>query len=397
MKINYVYKNPRVRKLIGAYDAVGYALFSKRPQSIAGTPKKICFIMLHQIGDVIMCLPTIDSIVKASPGAEYAIVAGKVPASIIQKNDWNIPVYTFDAAWQKVVKQMGSRSTKNLENKEAKGQFLSLMRKLKPDVVIVFHPDLEVNRLLGQTDIPYTIGFNNAGAGFRLTHPISIPQEGHQVIRNCSLGQTFTDAFATSFPDCNPPHLVVPKEAETSVAKIVRENNIPDNKIVIIHPVSSAKTKDWLPEYWAEVIDWLISKKFTPVIIGGPNDRLIAKTKEANEKIEKAANLCGKLSLIETAALSKLAKLAICVDSGPGHIAAAVGTPVVSIFSSVNRPERWAPYGEKGKVIILHKPVEDRNNFPYEMRDLPEGVEGNPYSDNIKPKDVITASEQLLK
>lgn len=139
---------------------------------------------------------------------------------------------------------------------------------------------------------------------------------------------------------------------------------------------------------------WLLKRGYTPAIIGGPNDIFPFEDKKLEKQVK---NLTGKLSLHETQILLSLARVFIGIDSGPGHIAAAVGCPVVSIFSSVNDLTRWHPYGAKDKTVILHHAVTDRKKFPYEMRDLPKHIPGNPYSDQITSDEVITALEKILR
>src|SRR6202011_67790 len=91
------------------------------------------------------------------------------------------------------------------------------------------------------------------------------------------------------------------------------------------------------------------------VLIGGADDR------ETCEQIASRVNLAvvnvaGELSLQASSSLLRRCDLLICVDSGPQHLAAAVGTPCIALFSQRNQRRRWYPYGSNH--IVLEGSVE---------------------------------------
>ncbi len=100
-------------------------------------------------------------------------------------------------------------------------------------------------------------------------------------------------------------------------------------------------------------------------------------------------NLCGELSLLQLAALLKRCDLMIGVNSAPAHIAAAVGTPVVSVWSSAYLPEKWAPYTQNLCVVRKQVPCADcrllKCPLPVSCMDM------------ITPEEVITAVEKMLE
>lgn len=101
---------------------------------------------------------------------------------------------------------------------------------------------------------------------------------------------------------------------------------------------------------WAQIIRTLSKDyDFTPVLSGAISDvdlnNQIINLSEVN-----CINLAGKLSIRESMALYKLMHLSICVDSGPAHLSAAVGTPTVAIFGPTD-PNRWCPFGEQHAAV----------------------------------------------
>ena len=114
---------------------------------------------------------------------------------------------------------------------------------------------------------------------------------------------------------------------------------------------SSWESKDWFFEgYYGLVKDILFSTKMHVVLLG---DR--SKASSALQLVEKIRhqgliNLVGETSLLELAAVLKVSAVAVGPDSGPGHVAAAVGTPYVSIFGPTS-PVRVAPHGSEHLVV----------------------------------------------
>ena len=119
--------------------------------------------------------------------------------------------------------------------------------------------------------------------------------------------------------------------------------------LVAINPQATWPTKLWFGQRFAEVADHLLERGCSVVFTGSPGDR---------EEIDRilglmngqAANLAGETSLMSLAAIYEIAEVVVSTDTGPMHIAAATGTPVVAIFGST-APWRTGPWGGHHKVI----------------------------------------------
>ncbi|MGX8009131.1 glycosyltransferase family 9 protein [Mesorhizobium sp. ORM8.1] len=116
------------------------------------------------------------------------------------------------------------------------------------------------------------------------------------------------------------------------------------NAFLAVHAGASFAGRRWQPERFAEAIDTISTQTgLSVVLVGGPDET------EANDQImalvrTPVVNLVGALSLEALLALLKEARLFLGNESGPMHIAAAAGTPVVGLFGLTN-PVRWAPVG----------------------------------------------------
>lgn len=108
--------------------------------------------------------------------------------------------------------------------------------------------------------------------------------------------------------------------------------------------------KRWPAENYARLAQILIQCGFQPVIIGGPADQ------DSVEKIMRscpeASNLSGQTSLEQIATLAREAAASIGNDTGPLHLIAATGCPVLALFSGTSHPVKHAPRGEKVEILI---------------------------------------------
>jgi ADP-heptose:LPS heptosyltransferase len=114
--------------------------------------------------------------------------------------------------------------------------------------------------------------------------------------------------------------------------KFIDQGAAKDRPVVCIHPGARIAFKEWSSKGFIEISDWLISKGFQVVFVGGNSD--LDKIKEIAPLLKGPSyNLAGKLSLGELIALFEISSLYIGNDSGPMHVASAVGTlPVIGLF-----------------------------------------------------------------
>ncbi len=125
-----------------------------------------------------------------------------------------------------------------------------------------------------------------------------------------------------------------------------------DRPWVVLHPGARWPTKLWPAAGWAQLGDWLSREKnFAVVITGSAADRELA-AQIITRMREKALNLAGRTSLPELAGVMQKARLAITADTGPMHLAAALGTKVVAIFGPTS-PGRTGPFGPGHRVVRL--------------------------------------------
>ena len=369
------------RLLMAAYDRFGYA-FRRRHLPAPVKVERICVISLNNIGDAVLTLPMVAAIASLFPEARVTMLTKPASTELLATCPDIDEALGLDPYWKASARESAGLSKSGAVVRTSLDALDELLCKLDPQLVVACEPDWMLNRELARLRIPYAAGFVEAGGGFHLNIPTVSPTYGQQAQRIFALATNVATALNFPKPAFKPAEL---QPQAPSVTTALKEAGVDPKKLIILHPVSTARTKDWLPESWAEVIAALKKEGWQPASIGGKGTALPG-----------TVDFCGRFSLVETAALLIQARLFIGVDSGPGHIATASGCPVISLFSSVNDPARWAPTGKPGQVTVLYKEVADRATYPLNAGQLPEGTKGNPYIDQITPAEVLAAAKRLL-
>jgi ADP-heptose:LPS heptosyltransferase len=156
-------------------------------------------------------------------------------------------------------------------------------------------------------------------------------------------------------------------------------------RYVVLHPGASVPARAWSPRRCAEAVTALAAAGHRVVVTGGPAETALTRAVAGTDGLD----LGGRTGFGELAAVLAGADAVVVGNTGPAHLAAAVGTPVVSLFAPVVPAVRWAPYGVP--VVLLgdqRAPCRDSR-----ARLCP--VPGHPCLDRITPADVVEAVARL--
>jgi ADP-heptose:LPS heptosyltransferase len=155
---------------------------------------------------------------------------------------------------------------------------------------------------------------------------------------------------------------------------------------VVVHPGASAQARAWSPGRCAEAVESLADAGHRVVVTGGPDETDLTRTVCG----DTAVDLGGRTDPRTLAGVLRAADAVVCGNTGPAHLAAAVGTPVVSLFAPVVPPERWAPYGVP--FVLLG----DQNAPCAGTRARHCPVPGHPCLAEVTGQDVVAAVHKLL-
>lgn len=154
---------------------------------------------------------------------------------------------------------------------------------------------------------------------------------------------------------------------------------------VVLHPGTSAPARAWPAERFRSTCTRLTELGYHVVVTGGPSERDLT----AHVADGEGQDLGGLLDLEELAGVLAGAEAVVVGNTGPAHLAAAVGTPVVSLFAPTVPAVRWAPYGVRS-VLLGDQDAACRGS-----RALVCPVPGHPCLTTVQPRDVVAAVVDL--
>ena len=161
---------------------------------------------------------------------------------------------------------------------------------------------------------------------------------------------------------------------------------VPADRYVVLHPGTSVPARAWPVERFAEAARLLVDAGRSVVVTGAASEAALTR------RVARAApvtDLGGRTSLAELAAVLELADAVVAGNTGPAHLAAAVGAPVVSLFAPTVPASRWAPYGVP--TVLLG----DQEAVCRDTRVTRCPFPGHPCLTSVTAEEVIRAVEKL--
>lgn len=160
-------------------------------------------------------------------------------------------------------------------------------------------------------------------------------------------------------------------------------------RAVVVHPGASVPARAWDAGRNAELVDALVAAGYRVVVTGGPGERALT-ARVAGRPRHQVCDLGGRLSLAELADLLADACALIAGNTGPAHLASAVGTPVVSLFAPTVPAIRWRPWR------VDHRLLGDQAITCAGCRSRVCPIPGRPCLAGIRVADVLDALSSLL-
>ncbi len=316
-------------------------------------PRRILVIRLDLIGDLVLSLTVVRSLKRTYPDAEIDLLAVPASGSIVLHDPDLHEVIGYDPnIWRR------PRALLRWKNWREAWKLLKRLRSRHYDLAIsVFGPWAALLAVLSAA--PRRLGFGREGYFGFMTD--SVPgrhwhgDRKHEVDYCLELAQA---AGATVTPEDRVPHLYVEPKAQQAVEQLLSEAGVQeceDRPLIACHVSSNnGQSKRWPLPYWATLLDKLIRQQHARVVLTGTTADLPLIAEITRRMSEQPINLAGKTSLPQLAALLQRADLMITGDSGPMHIAAAVGTPLIAIHGPTD-PAQSGPISPK--ATILRSPI----------------------------------------
>jgi lipopolysaccharide heptosyltransferase II len=332
--------------------------------------QNILVVRTDRIGDVILTLPTIDALKLNFPNARVAMLLNSYTASLAE-GIADVLIYNREIAPKPFF------------------EMLAELRHARFDAVVVAFPRFRIALLLWFAGIPVRVGTGYRWYSFLFNKKIFEHRktvEKHEAEYNLSLLKGLGCTVSSK-----PEVKIVISEQERKTASDIRHSiGISDaDRLILLHPGSGGSARDWKPENFALLAAELKKRGFSVVITGGKDETELVHSVAQNAG-EGVKSFVSNLSLKEFGAFIQTAKLFVANSTGPLHIAAAVGTPIVGFFAPVRvmSPKRWGPLTDK-KVIFVPDPARC-------SRCKGGKCQGNDCMEQITVKHVLEAAVKLV-
>lgn len=345
---------PRERTLVAAADGVlALAAAAARPfrrRVARDPPERILLLRLERIGDLLMSLPAIHDVRALAPSAAIDLVVGAWNAPLARAIPGISRVESLDARW--LAREAGGQRLPALLVSAA------AWRRRRYDLAINFEPDIRSNLLLAASGAAWKAGWYSGGGGPLLDAALDYDPRAHTAANATRL---VAEAFGRQAQRPAAPLLQIPDAAQAAAR--TRLAGVPGAAVVGLHASGGRAIKQWDPAGFGEVARRLVFECDAALLLtGAPADRPLIERVKADLPRERVVDVADGVDLVTLAALLERADLLVTGDTGPMHLASAVGTPVVAIFGPSD-PVRYAPAGLRDRVIRIDLPCSPCNRI----------------------------------
>jgi len=342
----------------------------------------IVLLRLDRIGDFILGIPAYRALRRHHPTARITAVVSSEVAHLAEHCPYFDEVVLFDALWLKPGALPFGRWA-------SAWRLVRSLRAWKADLVVDFRDQNRLDPVVaGLSGAKTRVGYARGLGRFLLSHSVPLPStRPHQVERNLLI----LDAISVPRDGDALEMWTTERDRKTAWSHFPRQGSLPGTARVAVHVGAATPSKQWNEDAFAALLHELYSTdRVDLVLVGSTADAAFAHEVLDDVKCP-VVNLVGKLSLGETAAVLRECQVFVGADSGPAHLAAACGVPVVSLFSAANEPEVWRPWGDKTRVLTRRPDCAPCRSHRCRRKD------GYFCMDEIGPEEVVEAVRDFLK
>lgn len=308
----------------------------------------ILIVKLSAIGDVIHTLPALNAIRRHDPEGCITWLVEEDAAPLIENHEaLDRVLVSKRKRWIK-----GLVSASGLKNIKEAYRFLKTLRDTRYDLVIDFQGLFKSGIMAGLARGKRKAGFGRGMdhmeySYFFLNERVpAVAMDHHALLRSMML----LNALGIPAYEIEFKIPIRDRDRHLVEERLMKHGVKGDRPLVAVNPMAKWETKLWSNDKFANLADILIGQFGADVVFtGSPGDRKTIQHIMSAMK-EKAVNLAGETTLINLAALYKKADALVSTDTGPMHLAAAVGTPVVALLGPT-APWRTGPFGSGHQII----------------------------------------------
>lgn len=306
--------------------------------------ERILLTRVQYLGDCVVFLPTVTAVRRSLPDAEIHVLAGTGPGEAVFRMCPDVD-RIVRTSWG-VARSSGDTFSE-----------IRMLRDGRYDAVLLSTEETGASLKMLLAGIPFAAGFSRI-EHMGETHVERFPwllsrvMQQHAGMHEVEVNLQLCDAIGAD-SSLGSFNILPGDSAEADARRIASSYGLRPAQFACVHVGAKRGKKLWDSEAFASVCDRLSGAGITPAFVGTEGERETVASVRARMQ-ESSVDLAGQTSVASLAALMKLAAVFLGNDSGPMHLAAAVGAPVVSVFVASD-PAQWGPWlpPEKGRVFRL--------------------------------------------
>jgi heptosyltransferase-2 len=297
---------------------------------------KVLIIQTAFLGDLILTLPIIQTIKKNRNDSIIDVLCIPYTCSILDNNPYVNEVIVFDKHSKRKVSDICALAGN--------------LKLRKYDYAILPHRSFRSAVIAMLSRIENRIAFKKPFFDWLYTETVNYNSEIHEIDRNLSLLNPFGFKTHDRVPELFP--------SDEDILKVDNLlNTINCDKMICVAPGSKWETKKWGKENYSSLCKELLINGYDVVTIGSKDD--VKECEYIKTHNERVINLCGLLTINETAAVIRKSALLVSNDSAPVHIASAAATPVIDIYGPTNPEIGFYPISDKS-ICLQNKKLDCR-------------------------------------
>lgn len=342
--------------------------------------QRVLFLKLRSLGDCVLMTPCLRALKDRHPHIFVSVLVEKPFQDVFAFNPFVDETLVLERKRGFMASSLHRLRT-GLE-----------LRRRHFDVVMNFHGGSTSAMLLRFTGAPVRAGFSRFRSRTAYTHlvPDPAPLFGGGPLHTAQHQMGLLLGLGLPLPDPFPaPEFHVPPKAREEARRRLAEAGAPGEGFLHLHPTASLPTKQWSPEHFAALLR-LVKARFPDlptVLTTGPDEAGLGH--EVCAALGRDLPLFSDLSVAVLAAVMERARAFVGCDSGPAHVAAGLGIPVLSLFGSSDLLA-WRPWGPRSRAIRVPFSCQPCPGYRCDAYGHPRCIE------ELPPSMAFSALEELL-
>lgn len=294
---------------------------------------RILVVRTDRMGDVLLSTPVPRALKKACANDHVTMMVSPYARPVVEKNPYVDDIFEY-------------------ASDESDHDLIGRLKRRNYDVAILLHPTFRLAWVLARAHIPRRIGTASRLYSVLFNERVFLRRSVstlHEAECNLAMVKGLCEVGEDWFPE-----IFIDDEERNSARESLKKLGLNSKRFAVIHPGSGGSARNWPVHCFSSFADAVDSRMGMKVLVtGGPGEEELV-SKMTSLMSSTPVTVIGGFGIRELAAVLESARLLVTNSTGPMHLAAAVGTPVVAVFCPLVgcSPSRWGPVAN-GNVVLM--------------------------------------------